>query len=212
MSHHAFWQLPEFSPWDLNLQRFAMNQSSNIRQAFERNARAMELRPNLAQATGITSVRIRNGLTCEIEDGDWIFAADMPESCAGENTGPDPGPLGRGALGACLAMGYTMWAARLDIPVDEIEVVIEADYDVRGFYGVADVPRGYLGLRYSVRVRSDASKDVILHLLDKADAHSPWREIFSTAQNLERTVEIRKPAEAEAATINAANPTNIPRP
>lgn len=181
-----------------------MKNSPNIKRAFERNAAAMKLKPKLAQATGVTAVRIRNGLTCEIEDGDWKFVADMPESCAGENAGPDPGPLGRGAFGACLAMGYTMWAARLDISVDEVEVEVAADYDVRGFYGVADVPCGYLELRYTVRIQSEASEEEIMGLLDKADSHSPWHEIFRTAQNLKREVVITSSNAASSTSSSAA--------
>ena len=48
-----------------------MTTQSNIKRAFERNAKAMKLRPALAQATGITKVRIEQGLRCVIEDGPW---------------------------------------------------------------------------------------------------------------------------------------------
>jgi len=168
-----------------------MSTPSNIRRAFERNAKAMELKPAVAQATGRTIIRIKQGLTCEIEDGPWKFVADMPESCAGSNQGPDPGPLGRGAFGACLAMGYTMWAAILDVPIRGIEIEVAADYDVRGFYGVADVPMGYREIRYTVHIESDATEEEILKLLDTADAHSPWHEIFTKAQTLKRAVVIK---------------------
>jgi uncharacterized OsmC-like protein len=167
-----------------------MKEPADIKRAFERNARAMELRPAVAQATGKTTVRIREGLTCEIEDGPWKLVADMPESCAGGNEGPDSGPLGRGALGACLAIGYTMWAAKLEVPIKGIEVEIAADYDVRGFYGVADVPPGYLEVRYTVRIESDAPEEDIIRVLDTADNHSPWHHVFSTPQKLKREIVI----------------------
>jgi uncharacterized OsmC-like protein len=52
--------------------------------------------------------------------------------------------LGRGALGSCLALGYAMWAIRLDVPIESLEVDVEADYDTRGELGVADdIPPGY---------------------------------------------------------------------
>lgn len=169
-----------------------MKDKSDIKRAFERNAKAIEIRPAVAQATSTTTVRVRSGLTCEIEDGPWKFVADMPESCAGGNQGPDSGAFGRGALGVCLAHGYLMWAAKLEVPVTGIEVEVAADYDVRGFYGVADVPRGYNEVRYTVKVESDAPKEAILALLDTADSHSPWHEIYSRPQNLVRRVEINR--------------------
>ena len=50
-------------------------------------------------------------------------------------------------------MGYAMWAARLGVEMESLEVVVEADYDTRGELGVwDDVPPGYLQVRYIVTV------------------------------------------------------------
>ena len=162
----------------------------HLKTVLERNERALQLRPAIGLGTGKTCVRLRQGLTCEIEDGPWKLTAGTAESSGGANRGPDPGTFGRGALGACLAMGYANWAARLGVAIDVIEVDVEADYDARGSYGLADVPPGYLEVRYRVHIESDAPEKDIQRVLDEADAHSPWVDVYKRPQNLKRLVEI----------------------
>jgi uncharacterized OsmC-like protein len=103
--------------------------------------------------------------------------------------------FGRGALGVCLAVGYAMWAARMGVSIRSIEVEVEADYDARGFYGVADVVPGYVEVRYCVSVRSDASEEEITRVLDQADAHSPWLDVYRRPQHLKRLLRVL-PAQA----------------
>ncbi len=91
--------------------RMVMEQIERIRTAFERSAKALRLKDSLGRGTAITRVAVTDGFTCEVEDGDWKFNVDMPVKHGGNNTGPNPGVYGRTALGTCLAIGYTRWAA-----------------------------------------------------------------------------------------------------
>lgn len=167
-----------------------MADAAQIKKSFERNAKALSLRPSIGQGTAITKVRVRDGLTCDIEDGDWKLTVDMDKVSGGEAAGPDPGVFGRAALGSCLAIGYSLWAAKLDVPILAVEVEIHADYDARGMYGVADLPAGWTGLRYTVRVKSPAPEADVLRVLDEADAHSPLLDDFSRALKIDRQVQI----------------------
>lgn len=164
-----------------------------LKTVLERNAQALQLRPAIGKGTGKTTVRLRPGLKCEIEDGPWKLTAGVSENSGGTNAGPDPGTFGRGALGSCLAMNYANWAAKLDVPIEAVEVEVEGDYDVRGFYGLADLPAGYLEVRYRVKIESAASEEAIHRVLDEADAHCPWFDIFRRPQNLKRIVELASP-------------------
>ena len=78
----------------------------------------------------MTKITLRPGLACDVEDGPWRFSVGMTEKYGGQNTGPNPGVYGRAALGSCLAIGYGMWAARLEIPVRSLTVEVRARYDV----------------------------------------------------------------------------------
>ncbi len=82
-----------------------MERTEQIKLAFERNAKAMSLRPSVGQGTAVTKVRLRDGLTCDVEDGNWKLTVDGPAKSGGDGRGPDPGVYGRMALGSCLAIG-----------------------------------------------------------------------------------------------------------
>jgi uncharacterized OsmC-like protein len=133
------------------------------------------VRPSVGQGTAVTRVKLQPGLACEVEEGTWKLAVGMTEKYGGSNAGPNPGVFGRAALGSCLAIGYAMWAARLGVPLDALEVEVRADYDVRGELGVDDAIRpGYQRVHYVVTVASPASEDDVLRLLDTAERHSSW--------------------------------------
>lgn len=167
-----------------------MKGEEKVRVAFERNTKALSLKPSLGQGTAITKVRLVEGLTCEIEEGRWKLISDMSEKSGGNDQGPNPGVYGRATLGACLAMGYAMWATKLGIQIDALEVEIQADYDSRGYHGLDNVTPGYNQVRYIVTVESPASEEEIVRWLDTADSYSDFLHVFSRPQDVKRQVKI----------------------
>ena len=165
--------------------------AESIRRAAERNAQAVARSPGDGQGTAVTRVRLRPGLACDVEDGPWRFTVGMSAKHGGTDAGPNPGVYGRGAVGSCLAVGYGIWAARLGVPIDALEVAVHADYDARGELGVDEsVPPGYLAMRYVVTVQIPASDAEILRLLDTADRFSSWRDDMMRAMPVTREVRI----------------------
>ncbi len=163
--------------------------AETIRSALERNERAVSLRPSVGRGTATTNVTWRGGLSCEVSEGQWRFAVGMTEKYGGANDGPNPGVYGRAALGACLAIGYAMWAARMNVPLRSLDVEVQADYDVSGELGLdPQVRPGYLAMRYLVTVDSDASQADVLHMLDTADRHSSYLDDFTHPVAVHRTV------------------------
>ena len=168
-----------------------MADSTSIREAVERNARAVELRPSVGQGTAVTKIRLHPGLRCDVEEGAWKFTVGMSEKYGGSNAGPNPGVFGRAAVGSCLAIGYGIWAARLGVPIETLEVEVQADYDARGEMGVSDDVRpGYLAMRYIVTVDSSAPTEDIMRVLDTADRYSSWRDDISDGVPLTREVRV----------------------
>lgn len=172
-----------------------IHEQEKIKSAFSRVSKTLAQRPGFGLGTGISKATIKNGLTCEIKEGNWTLTADMPEQAGGNAAGPTPGVFGRAALGSCLAIGYMMRASAMGIPIAGIEVEIQADYDDGALFGTAgaDVPPGYLGIRYSVTVDSDASEADIIKMLDEADQHSPYLDVFRRGQTCLRQVNIISP-------------------
>ena len=161
-----------------------------IKTAIERTQKALRLKPHLGQETKISTVRIADGLRCEISEGNWQLATDMPEAVGGKSSAPTPGVYGRAALGSCLAIGYMMKAAELQVPINSLQVQIEADFDDGALLGTSppDVRPGYLALRYHITVVSDAPQEDLLKVLDEGDSHSPYLDIFSNPLSCTRSL------------------------
>lgn len=167
-----------------------------VAEALERNVKVVTLQPSRGQRTAVTTATLREGLACDIREGPWAFVAAMTEKYGGNHEGPTPGTYGRAALASCLALGYAMWAARLDIEIDALEVEVHGDYDVRGELGVVDEVRpGHTQIRYVVSVSSPAGAEAINRLLDTADRYSSWRDNIANAVPLvcERRITVTSP-------------------
>lgn len=176
-----------------------MHGAGEIREALERNVKAVSLRRAIGRGTARTTACLRPGLECEIADGPFRLTAGMTPKYGGSDAGPNPGVFGRGALASCLALGYAMWAAREGVPLEALEVEVEADYDVSGELGVDDeVHPGYLEVRWIVSVESPAPEEEVLAVLDEADRRSSYLDIFARAVPVRREVRIRAPGGADA--------------
>ena len=166
-----------------------------VREAFERKAKAVTLRPAVGQRTARTTARLKPGLECRVEEGAWTVTAGMSENNGGNNAGPSPGFFGRSALGSCLAIGIGMWAARLGVRIDDLTVTVEADYDSRGELGVSDEVRpGYTEVRCMIDVVSSASEDDVRRVIETAEKYSPYKDIFSNATPLRTELHIAAPS------------------
>ncbi len=168
-----------------------MASSASIREIAERNIQLLELKPTRGLRTGTTRARLTGGLRCEIEEGPWRLAADMPAKAGGDDTAPTPGVLGRGALASCLAIGVASWAARLDVAIEGVEVEVQADFDARGELGMGDdIPAGYSEVRYLIAIDSPASPDAIAGLLEQVQSCSPYIDVFGRAMPLRGAVRV----------------------
>lgn len=166
-----------------------MGMNTHIKSILDRKARLLAAKPAVGQNTVTTKIRLQEGLTFGIEEGNWNLTADLSPKSGGKDLGPTPGTYGRAALGSCLAISYMMWAARLEVPIDSLEVEIQVDYDARGMYGVSDeVTPGYLEVRYTVFVESPAPEAEILNLLDTSDRCCSYLDVFARPQSINRTV------------------------
>ena len=170
----------------------AMDESAlqRIRSALQRSVQVVEHRPAKAIGTAVTRVRVREGMTCEVRDGDWDLVIDLPVRWGGADEGPNPGVVGRGALGACLSMAYLRWAADAGLPIDSLEVEIQADYDARGELGLADVTPAYTEVCYTVDVRSPAPPEELRRAFERAEERCPWLKVFADPMPMRRELRL----------------------
>jgi uncharacterized OsmC-like protein len=169
-----------------------MQNTEKIKTAIGRTKKALTLKPSLGKGTGVSKTCVTDGLTCQVQESNWKFTVDMPESVGGNNLGPTPGVYGRAALGSCLAIGYMMKAAELDIEIRHLEIEVQADFDDGALFGTAEnkLPPGYLEVRYSIHIESDAPEEKIMAMVIAGDAHSPYLDIFKRVQKCIRKVNI----------------------
>ena len=145
-----------------------MSTNLEIRTALERSVKTLKLKPAKGRVTRKATIRIVDGLTCEVSERDWKMTSDVNRMLGGHESAPSPSTFARMALGSCLAMGYAMWFSRLDVPYDGIEVDVEADMDFSGFLGTSSLPiespsspytvaKEVASVRIAMRVRSPSS-------------------------------------------------------
>ena len=162
--------------------------SNELLTSFNRIKDLLLKSPERGRNTAITKVKLHDGLSCEIQDGPWKLISDMPHNFGGNQSGPEPGVYGRAALGSCMAITYAMWAAEKNIKLEEIRIEVQADFDSGAMFGVSDVPAGYNEVRCEVTIVSNASKEEVSKMLDEADAHSPYVDVFTRGQKLKRSL------------------------
>lgn len=174
-----------------------MSNQKTLKESFERTKKLLTIKPEKGQYTTTTKIRVREGTTCEVEHKHWKFLSDVGVTEGGNDAGPGPSVLQRGALGSCLAIGYIKWAAYMDVPLNGVEVEIEADVDARGTYGMDGVDPGYQGLRYRVFIDSEAPEEEVMHVIEQADKHSPLLVDFKRPLEVEREVSFVQRQKAE---------------
>jgi len=170
-----------------------MSTQSEISKAFGDVAAAFRREPELGVGTETSVISVVDGLRCEIRDGDWSLSVDMPEAAGGSGSAPTPGVLGRAALGSCLALTYMMWASKEGIDIQSLHVEVQADFDDGAMFGTSDAAPGYSEVRYAVKIQSGSDEAAIIRLLDEAERHSPYLDVFTRPQRVVRRIEITTP-------------------
>ncbi|HEY8733997.1 MAG TPA: OsmC family protein [Puia sp.] len=169
--------------------------SEKISTAFNRIVQTLKRKPSFGMATAVSRTVVTDGLTCTVRERDWSFTVDMSEEVGGNAAGPTPGVYGRAALGSCLAIGYMMRASTMGICIQSLSVEIQADFDDGALFGTSPdtVSPGYSEVRYIISVETEAEESLVMELLDEADRHSPYLNVFSRPQTCLRQVHISSP-------------------
>jgi putative redox protein len=132
--------------------------------------------PPIATFSATTSLVDEYRTTVRIRE--FALDVDEPPLIGGTDTGPTPVELVLAAPGACQEIVYATYARVLDIPLDGVEVSAEGRLDLRGFFGVADVPAGFQDVTFTVDIASPAAPEDIARLVDAVNAHCPVLDIL----------------------------------
>ena len=129
-------------------------------------------------ATFAASTSLVDEYRTEVRIRDFRFDVDEPPLIGGTDTGPTPVELVLAALGTCQEIVYATYARVLGIPLDGLEVSAEGRLDLRGFFGVAEVPAGFQDVTFTVDIASPAPAADVARLVEAVNAHCPVLDIL----------------------------------
>lgn len=108
------------------------------------------------------------------------LVVDEPAALGGDGLAPNPVEFALTALLSCQVVTYRVWAEKLGITLDTIEVSADGELDVRGFLGLDDAVRpGFQGITVSVRVSGPETEERYRALQDAVEAHCPVGDLFA---------------------------------
>jgi len=164
----------------------------DIGRALVRLETAVAGRPGFGVGTSHSVTTLHEGLRCSTVEGAWSIESDLLPAIGGGGSAPTPNVLMRAALGSCMAITYRLRASRHGVELTTVRVTVEADSELAGMLLCdAEAPPGYTEVRYHVEVESPDDPARVMAILDEGDRLSPLLDVFSRANNVRRTTEIR---------------------
>ena len=125
----------------------------------------------------------------DVATGHHTFKVDEPEVLGGTDLAANPVQLVLASLGACQAITYRVWAAKLGIELEGVEARVEGDIDLRGFFGIDQAIRpGFTRIRLFVTIRGPESPERYQELVDAVNEHCPVLDIVSNPVPIAREV------------------------
>ncbi len=109
----------------------------------------------------------------------WL-TTDDPDVLGGVDSAPTPAETLVAALAGCVTSGIASNAAMFDVPLDGIDVAMEADLDLRGLLGHdKSVRSGFSDIRYTVTIKSPAAEEKVRRCKETIDRKSPVRDTIA---------------------------------
>lgn len=134
------------------------------------------------ELTGPTEVTVQVG-------SGHRFRVDEPPALGGSNVAANPVEYALASLGSCQAITYRVWAAQLGIRLDTVNVEIDGDIDLRGFFGIDDKVRpGFGAVRIKVALGGPEPAARYQELAAAVDAHCPVLDLFRNPVPVERVL------------------------
>ncbi len=145
--------------------------------------------PEAAQMTFTVGAALTEGLRMDVDIRQHRITVDEPKGLGGTDTGPNPVELVLASLTTCQAITYRVWAMKLGIALESVNVEADGDIDLRGFFGVDDTVRpGFSAVRLRVKLDGPESPERYRELAHAVDEHCPVLDFTGTAVPIERTI------------------------
>ena len=157
-----------------------------LRGIFDATGTAVSADPGAAQVLFRARGAGEGGVLTRIAVRGHELTVDEPATLGGQDAAANPVEHALAALISCQVVSYRFWAARLGVALDDVQVVVEGDLDVRGFFGLDDAVRpGFTGVRVHVTLAGPESPDRYAELRRTVDAHCPVLDLFGNVTPVE---------------------------
>jgi len=130
-------------------------------------------------------------LAVTVDTGDGVLVADLPIARGGGGSAPTPGSMMRASIAACLVIGYKQWGKQLGVPLDDLELEMSTEIDMRGQTGTDGVAPGWQSIRWHVKITSSSSREAVEDVLSHAERLSPMLDSLHPRCQRVRTFELR---------------------
>jgi uncharacterized OsmC-like protein len=118
--------------------------------------------------------------------GEHRIISDSAPGLAGHALGPTAPEMLLGSLASCLLHTYVIQACLLDVPLDALEVDVEATLDMAPVVGLPGEPPLLQNMVYRARVESPAGDDAVARLHEAVDATCPVLNTVRSPINITR--------------------------
>jgi organic hydroperoxide reductase OsmC/OhrA len=150
-------------------------------------------KPEAGQTVWKAKTNWLGGFRSQAQIRDFTVAMDEPEALGGSDTSPNMVEMVLGAYGCCLTTGYAMNAGLRGIELEDIQIELEGDLDLNGFFGLHDPNEtwpGYTNVRAKVMLKApNATAQQLQELHDAVIRTSPVGSILK--QPLAVSAELR---------------------
>lgn len=150
---------------------------------------AVKAQPDLGKTMWRARTRWQEGFQSEAEIRGFKIKMDEPPDLAGTNTAPNMVEMVLGAYGCCLQTGYAMNAAVMGIEIKKMDIELEGDIDLPGFFGLEppdDVWPGFTTVRAKVFIKAPgASVEDLEELHRRVTSTSPVGSVLARPVNVQ---------------------------
>jgi uncharacterized OsmC-like protein len=119
----------------------------------------------------------------------FTVMVDEPPQLGGIDGAPNPVEVLLSALAGCVTAGIATNAEMFGVPIDAIDIDLEADVDARGVLGHdKSVRNGVTDIRYTVTIQSPAPEEQVRRCKETIDRKSPVRDTLANPVNITSTL------------------------
>ncbi len=119
----------------------------------------------------------------------FTITVDEPPALGGVDAAPNPVEVLLSALAGCVTAGIATNAEMFGVPIESLDIDLEADVDARGMLGHdKSVRNGVTDIRYTVTIESSAPEDKVRRCKETIDRKSPVRDTLANPVNITSTL------------------------